>query len=128
MAELLQRAVDDVGAAGGGTVIIPGVQEMWPLDRPIFVGYPNVTIAGEGTSTRITGTPTMFLLGIKRQYPQAITREHFPHINGDAGVLDDSVKGRKYGLRTFDGKVRAARLFSRLRAGLWRQNSVARRG
>jgi len=66
---------------------------------PIFVGQPNVTIAGEGTGTRIGGTPSVFILGIKSQYPQAITAAHYPQISGAATVLDNSVKGPKYGLQ-----------------------------
>src|SRR5471030_567858 len=50
---LVQQAVDDVGRAGGGTVIIPSSQLQWWFDKPIFVGYPNVTIAGQGRGTWI---------------------------------------------------------------------------
>jgi len=110
-AELLQKAVDDVGKAGGGTVVIPGDQRGWTIDRPIFVGYPDVTITGEGMGTYLSGAATAFILGIKTQYPQAITIGHYPKISQDAGILDDSVRGSKFGLRTFDGKTKASGYF-----------------
>jgi len=109
IADAIQKAVDEVGAAGGGTVIIPGDDRWYMLDHPVFVGYPNVTITGEGTTTRLAGTPTMFILGAKAQYAQAITPRHYPPIT-DNGALDDSVHNR-FGLRTFDGTTSAAGFF-----------------
>jgi hypothetical protein len=108
---VLQRAVDEVGARGGGTVLIPARVGQWRLNRPVFVGYPNVTIAGEGAGTRITGSGIMIVLGIKPQYAEQIAAGHFPAISGAAGVLDASMKDPKFGLRTFDGKVRASGYF-----------------
>lgn len=111
IAAILQQAVDDVGAAGGGTVIIPADMRQWNIDRPIFVGWPNVTISGEGMGTAVGGAASAFILGIKKQYEQEITAEHYPKISQDAGFLDNSVTAAKYGLRTFDGKVSAAGYF-----------------
>jgi len=108
---VIQRAVEEVGTAGGGVVHIPGVARPWSIGRPVFVEYPNVTLAGDGSSTALRGGGTMLVLGMRRQYAQAITDAHFPPISGEAGVLDASVKDAKFGLRTFAGTVRATGFF-----------------
>lgn len=108
---VLQKAVDEVGAAGGGTVVIPGRAGGGHLARPVFVGYPNVTVAGDGAATRINGGGTLFILGMRVQDTQPLSAGHRPLITGESGVFDASVTGARYGLRTFDGKVRAAGYF-----------------
>ncbi|MDB5290053.1 MAG: hypothetical protein JWL69_1294, partial [Phycisphaerales bacterium] len=111
MSSVLQKAVDDAAAAGGGTIIIPARAGGWNLGRPVFVGSGNITLAGEGSGTRISGGNTLFILGCKQRYGDAISAGHFPPIDGEAGVLDKSVKDPRHGLRTFDGKTRASGFF-----------------
>ena len=50
---VIQRAVEEVGTAGGGVVHIPGMTRQWSIGRPVFVEYPNVTLAGDGSSTAL---------------------------------------------------------------------------
>lgn len=112
IAEPLQKAVDEVGAAGGGTIVIPANQVEWHLSAPIFVGYPNVTIEGEGAGTRLSGDGgNVFLLGMKPQYDPPITAGHFFPVGGAAGWLDSSVAQVHFGLRTFDGTTPASGCF-----------------
>lgn len=105
IAGILQKAINDVGAAGGGTIVIPARADPWMLLRPVFVGYPNVTLAGEGAGTRVFGGATFFLFGVKQQYAQLSPEEAFPLISEKGGALDASVKGARYGLRSTDGKT-----------------------
>ncbi len=112
---MLQRALDDVAAnPDGGTVVIPAHAQAWQVSRPLFVGSPKVTIAGEGmgTTIRMNGRCSLFLLGIRDAYPEApISAAHFPSVAGQTPpVLDTSVP-RATGLRTNDGHVRAAGFF-----------------
>ncbi len=108
---ILQKALDEVGAAGGGTVVLPARAGEWLLQEPIYISDPNVTVAGEGSGTRVNGPGILFVLGASRRYPEAISPGHFPPITDDSAMLDPSVTEAKFGLRTFDGKVRASGYF-----------------
>jgi hypothetical protein len=111
ISDLVQKAVDEVGAAGGGTVVIPGRAAPWYFARPVLVGHPNVTIAGDGSGTRLFGCDVLFVLGLKSQYKEPIGPGHYVPLSGAAGILDNSVREPHFGLRTFDGKTPVSGLF-----------------
>jgi hypothetical protein len=112
---VLQRAVDELAAnPDGGTLTIPASDTAWTVSRPILVGAPNIVIAGQGmgTTVRQQSHCSLFHLGVKAVYPETPLGEgHFPAVAEQTPpVLDASVK-QAVGLRTTDGKVRAAGFF-----------------
>jgi len=98
---LLQQAIDDVSAAGGGHVYIPAIERYY-IDKPLFVDADNVSIVGtQGRAVLYTGNfSPIFLVGMphdpKNAGGRGLTGGHYPAITMDASA------GTRYGLRTKD--------------------------
>lgn len=88
-----------------GVVYIPGSDQPWAIDGPIFLDQSQVKVVGDGPSSRVAmtypRTDHCFILGVQRR-PQgvALTPDHFVDLYGKLDSTAAPAAGNRFGFRT----------------------------
>lgn len=88
-----------------GVVYIPGNDQPWAIDGPIFLDQNQVKIVGDGPSSRVAmtypHTDHCFILGVQRK-PQgvALSPDHFVDLYGKLDATAAPTAGTRFGFRT----------------------------
>ncbi|MEO6809043.1 MAG: hypothetical protein ABI353_08010 [Isosphaeraceae bacterium] len=105
---VLQGLVDLLARPGhkySRTIYIPGADEPWTIDRPVFLDQSQITIQGDGPSSIVQMAPdrddSCFFVGISRTpRDKVFTPDHWIDLFGKLDASAAPRPGVRWGLRT----------------------------